>query len=149
MSQGAPGLSEIEVQRVRQWAAKSVRLWLLLSLVFAAAVIGLLAAGELINALFIGLAAGVGVLPMLLLSVRRGVRVRRLGVGAPTVLLEGLHLEPRGRQGTRRLAGELIELAAPTPPPAHQARVRARAVGLDALGPLVVRQSWLVVEWLP
>jgi hypothetical protein len=152
MPESTVGLSEIEVERARRWAARAALPWLLLAALLVAAEGALLAARDFLSALLVGVGGVLVVVPLLVLALMRGARVRRLGAGAPTVLLEGRYTEPRGRRATRRLGGQLIELAAASPPPPHDTRVRARAIALDARdaqAPPGLQQSWLVIEWLP
>jgi hypothetical protein len=144
-------LTEAEIVRIQWWAGRSLRLWLVVVGALLLLAAGLASSGRadgVINALALGIPGLIIAAIMIPLALRRRAMLRELRPGAPTVLIRGEYHQARGRNSVGpTLGGKLVEHAAATPPPAHQALARARALALDPSSPNS-QQSWLVVEWL-
>lgn len=83
---------------------------------------------------------GLGPLAMAAIQLKRWSAAKRLEVGAPTVIVEGLYRVRTGKAPTTLLDGVSIVSVATTHPPALDTRARARVLELAGVR--------YVLEWL-
>ena len=150
MSRSAPDLAAIprlpgslldkdDIARIRRWAGRAFALWTIVPLVLCVVL--------LVDARLRWVA--VMAVPISAYFVMRVVlryrRLRALGVGSPTTILEGPYVLERSKRQVTTMGGELVAGVVAI---GVKSTDRARAVPLEVLDWFVDRQSWLIVEWL-
>ena len=115
-----------------------VVLWVLLASAFLCVGGAMFAIGRR-DGLLLAL-GGLGPLAAAALQFKRWRAAKRLEVGAPTVIVEGLYRVRTGKAPTTLLDGVSIVSVATTPPPDLDTKARARVLELDGVR--------YVLEWL-